>query len=90
MPDTTSEMQNRQREIFQRKTISERFLLGAELISFGRKVVEGNIRQNNPDLNDLDLKIAVIKRYYGNVFSESEMDAIIQSVKNFHLYQLQK
>jgi hypothetical protein len=84
MSDTTPEMQQMQREIFRRKTISERFLLVDELISFGRKVIEGNIRQNNPDISDLDLKIAVVKRCYGNEFSETEMDKIIESISNFH------
>ncbi len=84
MLDTTPEIQKIQHEIFQRKTISERFLLGVELISFGRKVMEGNIKQNNPGINDLDLKIEVFKRCYSNTFTDQEKQNIIEFFKNHH------
>jgi hypothetical protein len=83
MLDTTSEMQNMQRIIIYKKTATERFLIGDETISFGRIMVENNIKQLQPQISDLELKILVFKRYYENIFSEEEMEAILNSMKNY-------
>ncbi len=83
MTDTTIEMQNMQREIFARKSIKERFLIGSEMIDFGRKLVINNIQKLNPAISDIDLKIAIIKRYYESSFSREEFALIIQSLLNF-------
>jgi len=55
------------------------------LISFGRKVVEGNIKQNNPGVSEVDLKIAVFERCFPNAFTEEEKNNIIDFFKrNFN------
>jgi len=84
MNDTPSEILAIQREIFARKTIRERFEIGAELIDFGHFVVVSNIQKNNPTISEIDLKIAVFKRYYGKSFSDNEMNLIIQSMKEYY------
>ncbi|MCD4696407.1 MAG: hypothetical protein K8S16_09235 [Bacteroidales bacterium] len=61
MLDTTPEMQKKQLEIILAKTAEERFMIGAEIIDFGRQIVESNIRQNNPDISELEMKIQTIK-----------------------------
>jgi hypothetical protein len=84
MNDTPTEILNIQREIFSKKTIRERFLIGAETIDFGRELVISNIKKNNPGISEIDLKIAVLKRYYENSFSIEEMNAIIQSITEWY------
>ena len=83
MLDTTEEILQKQREIYFKKTASERSMLGAELINFGRTIVESSIRQDNPEISPLDLKIAVFKRYYGNTFSKEETESIIISMTEY-------
>ena len=87
MLDTTVEMVQKQREIFFSKTSNERFLIGAETIAFGRVMVESSIKQKEPEISELDLKINVFKRYYGNFFTNNELEKIINSMIYYYLHQ---
>ena len=86
MQDTTQEMLEKQREIFFSKTSKGRFLIGAETIKFGRIMVESSIKQKQPKISELDLKISVLKRYYGNTFNKDELEKIIDSLKYYYLH----
>jgi len=77
MLDTTDEIIQKQREILLSKTLKERFLIGAETITFGRVLVESSIKQKNPNISELDLKVEVFKRYYSDIFSDDEIQVII-------------
>jgi hypothetical protein len=80
MNDTSTEVQNIQRKIFEKKTLTERFQIGAETIDFGRLLVVNSIKKNNPEISEIELKIAILKRYYGTTFTETELNTIIQSM----------
>jgi hypothetical protein len=84
MPDTTHDILSKQREILLSKSSGERFIIGEEAIAFGYMVVENSIRQKNPGISEIDLKIAVCRRYYGNQFTLEETDKIIQSIQNYY------
>ncbi len=84
MLDTPPEIVQKQREIMFAKTSTERFLIGIEAIALGRLMVENNIKQQKPDISELDLKIALFKRYYQNSFNSSELESIILSLKQFY------
>ncbi len=84
MTDTTIEMQKIQRELFFHKTMKERFNIGAETINFGREVVISNIRKTNPEISEIELKLALFKRYYENNFTKEEFDLIIQTLNNYY------
>jgi uncharacterized protein (DUF111 family) len=86
--DTPNNIIQKQREIFFAKTANERFLIGAETIAFGRIMVENSIKQLETNISELELKIAVFKRYYQNIFSNDELDEIISSLTNY--YKLNK
>jgi len=80
MQDTPEEILQMQREIFFKKTHSERSIFGAGLIDFGRVVVESSIKQQNPEISLIDLRIAVFKRYYENSFTKEELELMIKSM----------
>jgi len=82
--DTTNDILTKQREIIFQKTITERFLIGAEAIDFGRVVVESSIRNLQPNLSELDLKIATFKRYYSSIFPDDEVKRIVQSMFRYY------
>jgi len=84
MTDTTIEIQNIQRRLLEKKTLKERFQIGAETIEFGRLLVVNNIKKNYPIITEIDLKIAILKRYYGTISTEIELTRIIQSMKNYY------
>ncbi len=87
MLDTTTEMVQKQREIFFSKTSNERFLIGAETIVFGRIMVESSIKQKDPKISELELKIQVFKRYYDSIYSNDELEKIINSMKYYYLHR---
>jgi hypothetical protein len=87
MLDTSKEIMQKQREIFFSKTSNERFLIGAETIAFGRVMVESSIKQKDPGISAIDLKILVFKRYYQHVFSNDELEKIINSMKYYYLHR---
>jgi hypothetical protein len=82
MTDTSSDIQQKQREILLQKSPKERFLIGAELIDFGRVVLETNIRNMNPEWNDIEIKIEMFSRCYANCFTREELQRIIHSMKS--------
>lgn len=84
MQDTTEEILNIQRQIFNNKTPQERFLIGNDLINLGRTIVESSIKQQNVNISDIDLKIEVFKRYYSNYFDVKELELIIFAMKKYY------
>ncbi len=87
MLDTTNEMIQKQREIFFLKTSSERFLICSETINFGRIMLESSIRQREPEISEIDLKIYIFKRYYESIYSKEELEKIINSMRYYHLHR---
>ena len=81
MQDTPEEILKIQQAIFMRKTPSERFMMGIEMIEEVIKLVEASIRTSSPGISDLDLKIERFKRFYSNDFSTQEMNNIIDHLK---------
>lgn len=84
MSDTTDEILSKQREILLSKSSGERFMIGDEAVAFGYMVVENSIRQKNPGISEMDLKVAVFRRYYGNQFTSEETEKIIKSIRNYY------
>jgi len=83
MTDTTRGISRIQFEIMLSKTETERFIIGDEIVLFGRRVVESSIRQKYPEISDTDLKIEVFKRCYSSFFSPDELQKIILSMKAY-------
>jgi hypothetical protein len=83
MTDTTSEILQKQIEIFQSKSESARFRIGDDLNIFGREVLESSIRQDHPGINAVDLKVEVFRRCYHEFFSQEELSRIIISMRDY-------
>jgi hypothetical protein len=83
MLDTTDEVLDIQRNIFNDKTSQERFKIGNETINFGRLLVENSIKQQNINISEIDLKIQVFRRYYQDIFEDKELELIILTMKNY-------
>ncbi len=84
MNDTTIEMRKKQLEIIFSKSPKERFMLGVEIINSVKTIVENSIKLENPGISEIELKIAVFKRYYSKDFSKKELNKIILSMKEYH------
>ena len=83
MKDTASEMVFKQLEIFLSKSESERFRIGNDLNTFGRKVLESSIHEEHPGISEIDLKVEVFRRCYNDFYSPDELGRIIISMRNF-------
>jgi hypothetical protein len=83
MTDTNPEIARKQLEIILSKSESERFRIGDELNTFGRKVLESSIRTDYPGISEIDLKIEVFKRCYAPFYSPDELDRIILSMRDY-------
>jgi hypothetical protein len=81
MLDTNAEIQEKQREIIFSKSPVERFLIGAQTIDFGRIVQESSIKNKIPLIGDFDLKVAVFKQNYEDIFSPLEIEKIMAGWK---------
>ena len=74
MKDTQSFIYRKQYEIISAKPIEERARLGVETIDGVRKMVEMNIQYHNPTLSKVELKIAVFKHFYSDIFTKNQME----------------
>ncbi len=83
MQDTPEHIMQKQREIIHAKSADERFLIGVEAINFGRMMVESSIRQSNPHISEIDLKVETFKRCYSQAFDPEELNKIINRLKAY-------
>ncbi len=82
MKDTLPEIKKLQLEIMLSKSISERFRIGDELNTFGRKVMENSILPEYPGISEIELKIIVFRRCYSTFNSPDELDKIVLALSN--------
>ena len=85
MNDTSPKMRNKQLEVILSKTSSERAMMGIYIIDSVKKIVTNSIRNKHPEYTELELKVAVFRRYYKNDFSEEQMEKIIESMRSYYL-----
>ena len=85
MQDTPQYIIDKQREIFNNKTSSERFSIGAQLIEDGWAIVESDIKHNNPGITYPDLRAAMFRRIYVEHFDAEELNTIAEGIKNYHI-----
>jgi hypothetical protein len=83
MKDTTEDMIKIQREIFEKKSITERLKIGCELIDFGRKIIEERIKTNDPEISVANLNIQVFRERYSNILSPEIIESVALSMGNY-------
>lgn len=85
MQDTPQHIIDKQREIFNKKTLSERFTIGAKLIEEGWAIVESDIKRQNPAITYPDLRAAMFKRIYTGCFETAELEEIAEGIRNYYI-----
>ncbi len=83
MQDTPKHIIEKQREIIHAKSPDERFMIGVEAINFGRMMVESSIRQNNPQISEVDLKVETFIRCYSQTFDPAELNTILTKLRGY-------
>ncbi len=80
MKDTSDEIYKIQHDIFMQKPLKERFMLNLELTEFMREMTRIRIIKKHPEYNEKQIKSAVFREIYHDIFSEEEFREI---TKNF-------
>jgi len=86
MIDTPPHIKQKQLEIILSKTPQERFMIGAELIDFGRELVKSSIMQRNPGITGIDLDIAVFRRNYTAIYKPDQIEKITWLLRKYHRF----
>lgn len=80
MKDTTPEAQQLQRDIIHAKTDGERAMMGIDMIESTRKIVMNSIKIEKPHLNEREVVAELFERYYGQEFSQKEIQVIKKGI----------
>lgn len=78
MNDTPQSMQKKYHDLLMQKTNIERFLMGFSMFDAAKEMVLASCRNN---YSSLEKKLHLLARFYGNDFSEEQMNDIISYLK---------
>ena len=90
MNDTPDWIRRKQIEIFLAKPEQERWALGFGMIDEVQQMVRNSIRQAHPACSEIEISVAVFKRYYQNDFSPLLLERIALQMSTFLLTQQRK
>lgn len=82
MNDTTVQMQRKQFEIYQSKSMDEKFRMVADMMEFGVNQTQAVLKAWYPLKSELELQIEFFKIYYRDDFNEERMDLMINQMMN--------
>lgn len=71
MNDTPPAIEERQREIFRRRSPVQRFQMACDMSNFARHCGRLGIRRAYPELNDVEVEQRLFLRLYGDELSQS-------------------
>jgi hypothetical protein len=83
MNDTPKEILKKQFEIIYSKPLKERINGVFEMTELSRKIIKGRIKEKNPDISDIDLKVELFKVFYRFDFEEDELNRIATQMRNY-------
>jgi len=78
MRDTSPEIEKRMLELFTERTPAERLRMASGMFDTGIALMKAGILDQQPDLTENELKIAIFRRLYADCFSKAEIERIVQ------------
>lgn len=78
MSDTRLEIELKFRQMMQQKSGEERLIMGCSMFDTAKKIAESSIRNENPQIQEEELKTQIFKRFYKNDFTSQERQRIIK------------
>jgi hypothetical protein len=85
MSDTPARIEERYKEMLLSRTSSERLKMASKMYDSGRKLVISGIQNGRQQLNAPQLRRRLFLRMYGNDFTASEREKIINKIPNMQL-----
>lgn len=81
MRDTSPEIAEKVREMFQKKTPSERARMGSSMFDTTKQLIIRFILENNPGISKVGLRQQLFLKLYGNDFSSEEQEKILKHIE---------
>ena len=81
MNDTPKEIEDRFREMVMSRSPVERLKMAADMFDAARVLVQAGIRRELGDLSPVEMKKETFLRFYGQDFSEEEMERILKALE---------
>jgi hypothetical protein len=85
MNDTSPEIEERLRQLINRKTPAERLQMASSMFDFAKKLVIAGLLHENKNLNNAQLRARAFVRMYGDCFTREEIERIVKHVPNMQL-----
>lgn len=76
MTDTDAQIEARVRELFMRRSGSDRVRMACEMFDLARTLMTANIRAEHPEISEGD-RARIVERTYGDDFPAAERDRIM-------------
>lgn len=83
MNDTSKYILRKQFEIFYAKPLLERLNGIFELTELSRQIIQNRIKEKNPNISEVDLKIELFKTFYRFDFDEETLNFIAEDMREF-------
>lgn len=87
MNDTHPIIREKMKEIFLHLGDEERLAICSRLYQFGRQIMESVIKEQNPNLDELEIQLAVFRRMYYKEIPPDEMDWIVSKLRESNKIQ---
>jgi hypothetical protein len=83
MTNTPDIVLQKQSEIIQAKPLIERLKMGFEMTELSRTIILNQIRQERPELNEIELKIELLKTFYRDDFDDATLHKIAEEMRRY-------
>lgn len=81
MEDTSPEILEKMREMYQKKSPYERLQMGCSMYDLSRYLITCAILRENPNISKACLRRELFLRFYGDDFSPEEKEKIIRHLE---------
>jgi hypothetical protein len=83
MNDTPKNILQKQFEIIYARPLQERLNEVFEMTELSRQIIQNRIKEKNPNISEIDLKIELFKTFYRFDFDEQTLNSIAKDMRNF-------
>jgi hypothetical protein len=81
MNDTSPEMAERFRRVLRECSGSDRVRMVSDMFETARALVIANIKAQQPEISDADLRARVFRRFYATDFTPEDLASIVNRLK---------
>ncbi|MBM3235295.1 hypothetical protein FJZ31_03240 [Candidatus Poribacteria bacterium] len=81
MNDTNPHLEKIYSDMMRSKSGAEKLKMGCSMFSTSKALIAAGIRHRQPGISDIDLKVAVFLKLYGDDFDEEQKQKIIAHLR---------